>query len=50
MEIVFHEGLNTIVRDDVTFNLLGKSTILMIIYFVFRVDDHVSKNCDAGTL
>ena len=33
-EIVFHEGLNAIVGDDIASNSIGKSTMLMIIDFV----------------
>ena len=45
-EIVFHEGLNAIVGDDIASNSIGKSTMLMIIDFVFGGDDYISKNHD----
>lgn len=34
-EILFHSGLNAVVGDDVASNSIGKSTMLMIIDFVF---------------
>ena len=34
-EVIFHEGLNAIVGDDVASNSIGKSTMLMIIDFIF---------------
>lgn len=45
-EIVFHEGLNAIVGDDIASNSIGKSTMLMIIDFVFGGDDYINKNHD----
>lgn len=45
-EIVFYEGLNAIVGDDIASNSIGKSTMLMIIDFVFGGDDYISKNHD----
>ncbi|GMA98264.1 DUF2326 domain-containing protein [Pelosinus sp. IPA-1] len=46
-EIIFHNGLNAIVGDDNASNSIGKSTILMIIDFVFGGDDYIKKNHDA---
>ena len=45
-EILFHKGLNAIVGDDIASNSIGKSTMLMIIDFVFGGDDYISKNHD----
>ena len=45
-EIIFYEGLNAIVGDDVASNSIGKSTMLMIIDFVFGGDDYINKNHD----
>ena len=45
-DILFHKGLNAIVGDDVASNSIGKSTMLMIIDFVFGGDDYISKNHD----
>ena len=45
-EIIFYEGLNAIVGDDVDSNSIGKSTMLMIIDFVFGGDDYINKNHD----
>lgn len=45
-EIKFYEGLNAIVGDDVASNSIGKSTMLMIIDFVFGGDDYINKNHD----
>jgi hypothetical protein len=41
--IVFHEGLNAILGDDDRSNSIGKSTLLMILDFVFGGDDYVKK-------
>lgn len=41
--IVFHEGLNAIVGDEERSNSIGKSTLLMIIDFVFGGKDYISK-------
>lgn len=45
-EIIFYKGLNAIVGDDVASNSIGKSTMLMIIDFVFGGDDYINKNHD----
>lgn len=45
-EISFHNGLNAIVGDDVASNSIGKSTMLMIIDFIFGGDDYITKNRD----
>lgn len=45
-EVTFHQGLNAIVGDDIASNSIGKSTLLMIIDFVFGGDDYISKNHD----
>ena len=45
-EIIFYEGFNAIVGDDVASNSIGKSTMLMIIDFVFGGDDYINKNHD----
>ena len=44
--IRFHEGLNAIVGDDDRSNSIGKSTLLMIIDFVFGGEDYIKK-CQA---
>lgn len=41
--ITFHEGLNAIVGDEDRSNSIGKSTLLMIIDFVFGGKDYVNK-------
>lgn len=45
-QVVFHDGLNAVVGDDIASNSIGKSTILMIIDFVFGGEDYVKKNHD----
>lgn len=45
--INFHLGLNAIVGDDIASNSIGKSTMLMIIDFVFGGNDYITKNHDA---
>lgn len=45
-EIIFHNGLNAVVGDDVASNSIGKSTMLMIIDFVFGGEDYIKKNHD----
>lgn len=40
-KIVFHVGLNTILGDDIGSNSIGKTTLLMIIDFVFGGKDYV---------
>ena len=44
--IKFHKGLNAIIGDDNRSNSIGKSTLLMIIDFVFGGDDYIYK-CSA---
>lgn len=44
--IVFERGLNAIVGDDIASNSIGKSTILMIIDFIFGGEDYIKKNHD----
>ena len=44
--IRFHEGLNAVVGDDNRSNSIGKSTLLMIIDFVFGGKDYVTKCLD----
>ena len=46
-EIVFGYGLNAVVGDDIASNSIGKSTMLMIIDFVFGGEDYIKKNHDA---
>lgn len=46
-EILFHAGLNTVIGDDIASNSIGKSTLLMIIDFVFGGSDYIKKNADA---
>lgn len=45
--VVFHKGLNVIAGDEIASNSIGKSTMLMIIDFVFGGDDYIKKNHDA---
>lgn len=47
--IVFNSKLNTILGDDVGSNSIGKSTILMIIDFVFGGKDYIEKLRDVHT-
>lgn len=44
--IHFHKGLNAIVGDDDRSNSIGKSTLLMIIDFVFGGEDYIKKCLD----
>lgn len=44
--IHFHKGLNAIVGDDDRSNSIGKSTLLMIIDFVFGGEDYIKKCSD----
>ncbi|MCD8244786.1 MAG: DUF2326 domain-containing protein [Parabacteroides sp.] len=44
--ITFSDGLNVIAGDSVASNSIGKTTVLMIIDFVFGGDDYVKKNSD----
>lgn len=41
--ISFHEGLNAVIGDNNRSNSIGKSTLLMIIDFVFGGDDYIHK-------
>lgn len=41
--IIFHEGLNTVIGETEGDNSIGKSTILMIIDFVFGGNDYIFK-------
>lgn len=41
--ISFHEGLNAVIGDDNRSNSIGKSTLLMIIDFVFGGNDYINK-------
>lgn len=47
--IRFHEGLNAILGDENRSNSIGKSTLLMIIDFVFGGKDYVKKCEDVQT-
>lgn len=44
--ITFHEGLNAVIGDNNRSNSIGKSTLLMIIDFVFGGEDYIHK-CSA---
>jgi len=41
--IIFHEGLNAVIGDEDRSNSIGKSTLLMIIDFVFGGNDYITK-------
>lgn len=45
-DIVFEKGFNAVVGDEIASNSIGKSTILMIIDFVFGGEDYIKKNHD----
>lgn len=45
-QILFHNGLNAVVGDDIASNSIGKSTMLMIIDFVFGGEEYIKKNHD----
>ena len=45
-ELFFHKGLNTIVGDDLGKNSLGKTSLLMIIDFIFGGKDYITVNSD----
>ncbi|MEG0892414.1 MAG: DUF2326 domain-containing protein [Oscillospiraceae bacterium] len=45
--VVFHEGLNVILGDSAASNSIGKSTMLMIIDFIFGGDTYIKNNHDA---
>jgi len=44
--IAFHTGLNTVLGSETGSNSIGKSTLLMILDFVFGGDDYVLKSTD----
>lgn len=45
-KIMFHNGLNSVVGDEVATNSIGKTTLLMIIDYVFGGSDYLTKNSD----
>lgn len=45
-EVVFYNGLNAVAGDDMASNSIGKSTMLMIVDFVFGGEDYIKKNHD----
>jgi hypothetical protein len=45
--LTFKKGLNVVIGDDIASNSIGKSTILMIIDFVFGGDSYIKSNHDA---
>lgn len=45
--LIFKDGLNVVIGDDKATNSIGKSTILMIIDFVFGGDSYITANKDA---
>ncbi|MGE7185587.1 DUF2326 domain-containing protein [Peribacillus sp. NPDC006672] len=46
-KIVFHKGLNVVMGDNEGSNSIGKSTLLMIVDFIFGGDTYLSHNNDA---
>lgn len=46
-KIVFHNGLNVVLGDEIATNSIGKSTLLMIIDFIFGGDTFIDHNRDA---
>ena len=44
--IDFHEGLNVVLGDNIGSNSIGKSTLLMIVDFVFGGNTYISHNSD----
>lgn len=46
-EIIFHPGLNAVIGDEIASNSIGKSTLLMIIDFVFGGSEYIKTNSDA---
>ncbi|EPX8803278.1 DUF2326 domain-containing protein [Listeria monocytogenes] len=44
--IFFNKGLNIIVGDEIASNSIGKTTMLMIIDFIFGGGDYLTKNSD----
>ena len=47
--IKFHEGLNVVLGDNNGSNSIGKSTLLMILDFIFGGDTYISHNKDVIT-
>lgn len=45
--LTFKEGLNVVIGDDIASNSIGKSTILMIIDFIFGGNTYIKSNKDA---
>lgn len=45
--VEFYDGLNVIAGDSKAANSIGKSTMLMIIDFVFGGNSYITKNYDA---
>ena len=45
-KIQFHQGLNVILGDDIASNSIGKSTLLMIIDFIFGGETYTKYNKD----
>ncbi|AQR93407.1 DUF2326 domain-containing protein [Clostridium saccharoperbutylacetonicum] len=45
--LIFNEGLNVVLGDDEATNSIGKSTMLMIIDFVFGGNTYIKSNHDA---
>ncbi|MGC5328185.1 DUF2326 domain-containing protein [Brevibacillus sp. SYSU BS000544] len=45
--VIFHNGLNVVLGDELASNSIGKSTMLMIVDFCFGGDDYITKNRDA---
>lgn len=44
--IYFHEGLNVVLGDNIGSNSIGKSTLLMILDFIFGGNTYISHNSD----
>lgn len=44
--LYFHKGLNVVLGDNIASNSIGKSTLLMIIDFVFGGDTYITANND----
>lgn len=45
--LTFKEGLNVVIGDDIASNSIGKSTVLMIIDFIFGGNTYIKSNKDA---
>jgi hypothetical protein len=45
--VKFHDGLNVVLGDDIASNSIGKSTMLMVIDFVFGGRSYITANHDA---